>query len=599
MRKLLLSFFLILSGYFTSAQFTAPQVEPANITKTGFTVVVVPADTTNVRSIDLIVTGPGINDTTSHPLSASGFLSVPYTGLQSGSGYNIYARVVGCDTSSSAPSTRVSAVIDCSVAGPWASSNATTQVGAPPAATLTLTNNCPQFVGMHWSYPNTGGAVTNLIIKKSYGGPWYEVANIPPYETSYYDLDAQPGVHTTYVIYTQNELGEVTQSNQQSLQVMPYSAPAAPMNLHAAHKTNNSISLAWINPEEDLVCRSNIRESYYVTMKRAWETEFKIIGAIYPFSTSFDITGLEESETVEIGIFSWSDQGIQGGWAFLTEKTHGKSVIPTNVIGVGYKDNFDNWALGISWDHAGDDADYYEIDVSTDGTNWTRLATVKTGHNVIQHVNLSEGQQYTYRVKAGNYLYGESDYAYMDGYVSVDYSAVPNAPYGLKARWSGSDVVLSWVDDSNKEENFVIERAYTQNGTFEEVGEVGRSVQTFTDQIGSDTASAFFYRVKAVNPLGASAPTAAVKIAKSAGGRISVTVYPNPTADKLTVSVPSQLKADKVDVQVYNPLNQLVFTQSFKPGAAIEVNLKRFTPGIYNVVVSSGEFKETRKVVKN
>ena len=76
-------------------------------------------------------------------------------------------------------------------------------------------------------------------------------------------------------------------------------------------------------------------------------------------------------------------------------------------------------------------------------------------------------------------------------------------------------------------------------------------------------------------------------------------VYPNPTADKLSVSVPTQLKAGKVEVKVYNPLNQLVFAQTYKDDAAIEVNLKRYAPGIYNVVVSSGEFKETRKVVKN
>ncbi len=589
MRKLLLSFFLILSGYVSSAQFTAPQVEPTNITKTGFTVVVVPADTTNVRTVEIVIIGPDMNDTTSYALTDT-LLSVPFTGLQPGSSYDIQARVVGCDSPLE---------LDCSIVSPWEPTYATTEEDYPPAATLELTNNCPQFVGMTWSYPATGGAVANLIVKKSYGGPWYDVDNIPPYETSYYDLDAQPGIHTTYIIYTQNSLGEAVPSNQQTLQVMPYSAPAAPINLHASSKTGNSISLAWINPEEDLVCRSNVRQAYVVTMKREGESEYKIIGTIYPFSTSFDITDLEENETVEIGLFSWSDQDIQGAWAYLTVKTHGKSTIPTNVIGVAYKDNFDNWALGISWDHAGDDADYYSVDISTDSTNWTHFATVKTGQNVIQHVNLSEGQQYTYRVKAGNYLYGESDYAYMDGYVSIDYSAVPNAPYGLNAQWSGSDVVLTWVDDSNKEENYVIERAYTENGAYEEVGEVGRSVTTFTDVIGTETASTFFYRVKAVNPLGASAPSKVAKITKlPSGSAFIVTVYPNPTADKINVSVPAQLKANKVEVSVYNQLNQLIFTKSYKTDA-IEVNLKKYTPGIYNVVITSGEFKETRKIVKH
>ncbi|MDT4851092.1 hypothetical protein FQZ97_852610 [compost metagenome] len=146
----------------------------------------------------------------------------------------------------------------------------------------------------------------------------------------------------------------------------------------------------------------------------------------------------------------------------------------------------------------------------------------------------------------------------------------------------------------------MIERAYKADGTFEEVGEVGRSVITYTDVIGSDTASTFFYRVKAENPLGTSAASKVVKITKVAGGgAVAMVVYPNPTADKLSVSVPAQLKAAEVEVNVYDQLNQVIFTKSYKAGTPIEVNLKKYVPGIYNVVVSSGEFKESRKIVKN
>lgn len=590
MRKLLLSFFLILSGYIASAQLTAPQVNVANITKTGLTAVVVPQDTLGVRGIEVTITGPGINYTTFNLRGENTFVSFPFTTLLPGSTYTISARLLGCTTPTG-----------CLTTSPSTVTYGTTLVGFPPAATVEVVNNCPQFVGLHWTYPNTGGEVKNIIIKKSYGGPWYDVASVPPNATPYYDLDAQPGIHTTYVVYTQNDLGEVTPSNHASVQVMPYTPPGAPLNLHASHKTNSSISLAWNNAEEDMVCRSNIREAYYVTMKRQFESEYKVIGVIYPFSTSFDITGLEENEPVEIGIFSISDQGIQGGWAYLSEKTHGKSSKPSNVIGVGYQDNFGNWALGISWTHPGDDADYYIIEVSTDGQNWTELAQVKTGQNVLQHVNISEGQEYTYRVKAGNYLYGQSDFAYMDGFVSIGtYSAIPNAPYGLVAKWSGSNVVLTWVDDSNKEEKYVIERGYKEDGPFTKIGETGRSITTYTDVIGTDTASAFFYRVKAENPLGESAPTKVVKIAKAASGTTALVVYPNPTADKVSVSLPSQLKvAEEVEVNVYNQANQLIFTKSYKADSAIEVNLKRYVPGVYNVVVSSGEFKETRKIIKN
>lgn len=232
--------------------------------------------------------------------------------------------------------------------------------------------------------------------------------------------------------------------------------------------------------------------------------------------------------------------------------------------------------------------------------NWTNLAFVKTGVNVIQHVNLNEGLLYTYRVKAGNYIYGESDYAYMDGYVSVTPDKAPTAPYGLKASWSGSDVVLTWVDDTNKEEKYIIERSTKEDADFAKVGEVARNKETYTDALGANPADTYYYRVKAENAVGSSDYSKVVKVTKTTGGGgATMVVYPNPTADKINVNVPSELKTAPVEVNVYNQINQLIYSKTFKADAQIEVNLKKFTPGAYNVVVSSGNFKETKKIVKN
>jgi hypothetical protein len=586
MRKLLLSFFLILGSIAASAQLAAPGLEFSNHTKTGFTVVVTPIDPTTVDAVEIVLTGNGKNETSVHVLGAGTFVSVPFTGLLPGATYTISTRVFDC------------AIPPCPTASTPTVKTTSTLVDFAPRAAIETTSNCPQYVGLKWSYPSTGGAVTNIIIQKTHGGPWYHVADVPPYQSEYYDFDARPGVYTAYKVYTVNALGELTESNTVSLTVKPYVAPAAPLNLRAVSKTNNSITVQWENPEEDWVCKSDVRASYYISVKRAWEPEFKVYGVTYPYSNTFTISGLEENEVVDIGVWSWSDQGIQGGWAKITERTHGKALIPTNVIGVAYKDQLENWALGISWTHAGDDADYYHIDYSLDGTEWTKMGFVKQGVKVINHVNLKEGVPYTYRVKAGNYIYGDSEYAYMDGYVTINPTQAPTAPYGVVAKWSGADVVLTWVDDTNKESKYIIERSTTETGTYTKAGEVGRDIITFTDK--APTGTDLFYRVVAENAIGASAPSKAVKISKpagSTGGGVNMVVYPNPTVDKINVTVPA-LTAP-VDVKVYNQANQLVYSKSFKADSAIEVNMKKYIPGAYNVVVSSGEFKESKKIVKN
>lgn len=595
MRKFLLSYFLIFGVFVASAQIQAPKILefPSKTTKTSFEVVLEPQGTGNV-ALFLEVTGPGITKpfTLTRPVSGINTFKVE-VGLQPGTTYTVNARGIGCASE-----------VGCATLGPWATTSITTQEGFPPAAVLKDVGSCPQFVGLNWTIPSGGGKVTNIIIKKSYGGPWYDVAHIPPYENTYYDLDVRPGIFTTYFIYTQNALGEISESNHVGVPVKSYVAPAAPVNLRVDNQatTRSTIRLRWENPEEDLVCKTNVRTSYYVMVKRPFESEYKVWGVTYPHSNTYDIEGLEENETVDIYIRARSDQEIWGDQAHIRAKTNGRSSKPTNVIGVAYLDNLKNSVLGISWTHPGDDADYYVVQYSLDGINFIPLTTNKVGVNQINHTNISEGQQYTYRVKAGNYVYGESDWVNMNGFVTCDYTSAPTAPYGLSAKWTGANVVLNWVDDTNKEEVYVIERSKTETGTYTEVGEVKRFITTFTNQLGTDTSTVYYYRVKAVNPKGASAPSKVVRASKTAaasGAVIGILAYPNPTVDRLSISVPSDLKAESVEVSVYNQGNQLVLSKKFDRDATLEVSLRKFTPGLYNVVIKSGDFQETKKIVKN
>lgn len=596
MRKYLLSFFLILGGFASMAQLTAPKILtfPDKATKTGIFVILEAAGT-GTQSVQLEVSGGGLSSPIVRLKPVGGIITFDISGLRPGTTYNLRARALGCPTATG-----------CTTLSSWSAVKYTaTKVDFPSRATLEVTGNCPQVVSLKWSLASTGGAVKNINIQKSFGGPWYDIANLPLGSTEHYDYDVRPGVHTTYRIYTYNENDENTESNHVSLQVRPYVAPGAPINLRSDgnHKTNSSIKVVWENPETDWQCRSNVRETYYIWMKRGFEADYTLLGTTFGGeATEYEITGLEQNEIVEVIVRARSDQGIWGEQGYLKDKTYGVASTPSNVIGVAYKDVLGNGVLGISWTHDEPDADYFDLEVSTDGETWTKLTTIMAHQKVVDHINISEGQNYTYRVKAGNYKYGESGYAYMDGYVSVPYSAAPNAPYGLSAVWTGGNVVLKWVDDSNKEAAYVIERAYKEEGPFAEVGEVGRSVTTYTNAIGTDTASNFYYRVYAENPIGASAKSKVVKVSKTTTAPApvaTVIAYPNPTVDKLNISIPSELNAKTVEVTVFNQLNQQVFGKSFNAGSAIDVNFKKFTPGIYNVVISTGDFKETKKIVKN
>jgi hypothetical protein len=76
----------------------------------------------------------------------------------------------------------------------------------------------------------------------------------------------------------------------------------------------------------------------------------------------------------------------------------------------------------------------------------------------------------------------------------------PAAPTGLGVTAGADRLTLGWIDNSNNETGFVVERS-ADGSTFVPIATVGPNVTTFTNYLSSGT---FSYRVKAVNLVGES-----------------------------------------------------------------------------------------------
>jgi hypothetical protein len=78
----------------------------------------------------------------------------------------------------------------------------------------------------------------------------------------------------------------------------------------------------------------------------------------------------------------------------------------------------------------------------------------------------------------------------------------PATPTGLTAavrKVSGkNEVALAWKDNSNNEQNFVVERSTSVASGFAEIGRVSANANTFTDQSVARKTT-YYYRVRAVN----------------------------------------------------------------------------------------------------
>lgn len=188
---------------------------------------------------------------------------------------------------------------------------------------------------------------------------------------------------------------------------------------------------------------------------------------------------------------------------------------PSGLVATGVSTS----QINLGWTDNASNETGFEIERSTDGVNFTRIATV--GVNVTQYSNsgLAAGTLYYYRVRAVN-TSGNSAYATASGR-TID--VPPVAPSGLTANGiTTSQIRLSWADNSNNETGFKIERS-SDGVNFTQIATVGAGVTSYSNT-GLSAGAGYWYRVRAYNGGGdsgysntASAATATLQTLVSAG----------------------------------------------------------------------------------
>ncbi|MCC7431360.1 fibronectin type III domain-containing protein [bacterium] len=142
----------------------------------------------------------------------------------------------------------------------------------------------------------------------------------------------------------------------------------------------------------------------------------------------------------------------------------------------------------------------FQIQRSTDGTNFTEIATVQKDTTNYTDSGLLTSENYTYRVKA--FTNSNSSAFATSQAVQTSFPAPSNLQF---LALSDSEVRLTWNDNSGFEQGFKIERK-TENSGFTEIATLPTNTTNYTDS-GLFTSENYTYRVKAFNTLNSSAFT--------------------------------------------------------------------------------------------
>ena len=154
------------------------------------------------------------------------------------------------------------------------------------------------------------------------------------------------------------------------------------------------------------------------------------------------------------------------------------------------------------WNDNSDNEDGFIIERSiSDTLNFSTLVDINS--NTINFIDsgLEPNTSYFYRIKAYNSA-GSSTYSNVVNSTTLE--APPTAPSDLIISTVSQDSVsLSWTDNSDNEDGFIIERSISDTLNFSTLGDINSNTINFIDS-GLEPNTSYFYRIKAYNSAGSS-----------------------------------------------------------------------------------------------
>lgn len=486
--------------------------------------------------------------------------------------------------------------------GPWSDAlTFTTAIDFPAKPVLQTGADCPFGASFTWTITDRLDEINTIYIQRSTDGVnFVQVDYLTPEKRGYTDTKANPGIKYYYRVITENTSGK-TFSDPAGIQVKPYVAANLPTDFISLtnNRSTTHLTISWKHGTQDEVCGTNILANTEIATK-VNGGEMKTIANLPNYTTVYRIEGLKPKDVVEIYLRTHSNKGILSDWIMIQDQTSGPPTAPSNFIGVAFKDVFDKMVLGLEWKDNSEDEDYFVIEKSQDGTHFQPFTFTKRNVNKLVDTDIEEGNRYYYRVLSGNWA-GNSDYTPVIGPFIFDFTAIPNAPYGINLKKNGNGVDISWVDDSIKELNYIVEKSLDNEATYGVIATLNKDVTSYRDENITDGRT-YFYRVVASNNLGKSgyAKSKSITLPAAASASFNAVVYPNPVKESLNIKAEGVNPLLKYHINIFDQNNRLLVNQEvkFDEEGNGNISINSLITGSYTMTISFGKEMVSKKIIK-
>ena len=412
---------------------------------------------------------------------------------------------------------RVRAINSVGAGAPSDVARATTTAATAPDApsNLTATASGRTEITLSWSSPsnNGGTAVTGYQIEVSAnaGGSWTNLeTNTGSTSTRYTHTGLTEGDTRHYRVSAINSVGTGTPSNVASATTGAVTAPDAPTGLTATASGPDAILLSWSAPSNN---GGAVITGYQIEWSTdAGDTWSDLVADTRGTATTYTHTGLAAATRYDYRISAINSvgTGTPSSVDYATTAAATAPDVPTELTAAASGPA----EITLSWtapsNNGGAAITGYRIQVSLDaGGTWTDLIKdTESAATTYTHTGLTEGDTRSYRVYAINAVGESADPSNVDHVVI----SVPDMPTELTATASGqTEIHLSWTAPSNPGgapvSGYHIEVSSDAGETWSDLVQDTEGSETTYTHTGLAPGTTRHYRARAINPVGASAPS--------------------------------------------------------------------------------------------
>ncbi|MDB5332723.1 MAG: cbhB, partial [Phycisphaerales bacterium] len=320
--------------------------------------------------------------------------------------------------------------------------------GAPGAAPVNVTAQVsfdnPLWLNVSWS--NAASDATGFHVQRCTDDVHFvTIEDVPVTWANYDDPSVVEGTYY-YRIVPFGPGGDGTPS----VATFATASLANPINLKAVVSTSGTVNLTWTNV-------STLATGYQLFAAGDDEIPILVDGAVSPAATNYAVTHFADGTPLTSGaaysfyLVLTGDVGTMGSsqWARAVNGFTAPPEVDVTPTADGQ--------MTIDWTDVGDEIGY-QIESSTDGVQYTFVASVGTDVTHYVQTDLSETARVYYRVKALG-IGGDSAYT-----ASSATNVSPNAPTNLVVTpLAGGSFHLTWDDNSSNEDGYAV-RFITPNG---------------------------------------------------------------------------------------------------------------------------------------